>query len=224
MREIVKHLITQVARKTLYTDEDGTLLESRFCEKELLQVVESLPVFSYLDDPTNPSYSFLPQLRDVLVERALKDPKSTDSAGYSSFKRIPIFQEELEEKLVEKISKARERLDNGGFPITNRIKKCRTYPIYGFVRKEVGTKLLSGENKVSPGEDIEKVYEAINDGKLGDVLMKCLAFWRGTAGPFTPRPSGLSSPAQFNPEYWGWFEKLRSPSSASNGRVNWDQL
>ena len=97
-------------------------------------------------------------------------------------------------------------------------------PHIGFVRKEVGTKLHSGQNKVSPGEDIEKVYEAINDGKLGDVLMKCLAFWRGTAGPFTPRPSGLSSPGQFNPEYWGWYEKLRSPSSASNGRVNWDQL
>ncbi|XP_059596779.1 phenylalanine ammonia-lyase-like [Vitis vinifera] len=224
MREVVKHLITQVARKTLYTDEDGTLLESRFCEKELQQVVENLPVFSYIDDPTNPSYTFLPQLRDVLVERALKDPKSTDSAGYSIFKRIPIFQEELKERLIEEISKARERFDNGDFPIPNRIKKCRTYPIYGFVRKEVGTKLLSGENKVSPGEDIEKVYEAINDGKLGDVLMKCLSFWRGTSGPFTPRPSGLSSPAQFNPEYWGWFEKLRSPSSASNGRVNWDQL
>ncbi|KAL6331151.1 hypothetical protein AAG906_009579 [Vitis piasezkii] len=210
--------------KTLYTDEDGTLLESRFCKKELQQVVENLPVFSYIDDPTNPSYTFLPQLRDVLVERALKDPKSTDSAGYSIFKRIPIFQEELKERLIEEISKARERFDNGDFPIPNRIKKCRTCPIYGFVRKEVGTKLLSGENKVSPGEDIEKVYEAINDGKLGDVLMKCLAFWRGAAGPFTPRPSGLSSPAQFNPEYWGWFEKLRSPSSASNGRVNWDQL
>ncbi|RVX05444.1 Phenylalanine ammonia-lyase [Vitis vinifera] len=224
MREVVKHLITQVARKTLYTDEDGTLLESRFCEKELQQVVENLPVFSYIDDPTNPSYTFLPQLRDVLVERALKDPKSTDSAGYSIFKRIPIFQEELKERLIEEISKARERFDNADFPIPNRIKKCRTYPIYGFVRKEVGTKLLSGENKVSPGEDIEKVYEAINDGKLGDVLMKCLAFWKGTSGPFTPRPSGLSSPAQFNPEYWGWFEKLRSPSSASNGRVNWDQL
>ncbi|XP_034699432.1 phenylalanine ammonia-lyase 2-like [Vitis riparia] len=169
-------------------------------------------------------HSFLLQLRDVLVERALKDPKSTDSAGYSIFKRIPIFLEELEEKLIEKISKARERFDNGDFPIPNRIKKCRTCPIYGFVRKEVGTKLLSGENKVSPGEDIEKVYEAINDGKLGDVLMKCLAFWRGTAGPFTPRPSGLSSPGQFNPEYWGWYEKLRSPSSGSNGIVNWDQL
>ena len=224
MREVVKHLITQVARKTLYTDEDGTLLESRFCEKELQQVVENLPVFSYIDDPTNPSYTFLPQLRDVLVERALKYPKSTDSASYSIFKRIPIFQEELKERLIEEISKARERFDNGDFPIPNRIKKCRTYPIYGFVRKEVGTKLLSGENKVSPGEDIEKVYEAINDGKLGDMLMKCLAFWKGKPGPFTPRPSGLSSPAQFNPEYWGWFEKLRSPSSASNGRVNWDQL
>ena len=44
MREVVKHLITQVARKTLYTDGDETLLESRLCEKEL-QVVETLLYF-----------------------------------------------------------------------------------------------------------------------------------------------------------------------------------
>ena len=222
MREVVKHVVTKTARKTLYTDEEGNLLESRFCEKELLQVVENLPVFSYLDDPTNPSYYLLPQLREILVERALKDHKSVDSAGYSVFKRIPIFQEELKERLAEKIPKARERFDNGDFPIPNRIKKCRTYPVYRFVREEVGTKLLSGENKVSPGEDIEKVYEAINGGKLGDVVMKCLEFWRGTAGPFTPRPNGLCSPGHFNPEFWGWFENLRSPSSSSssNGKVN----
>ncbi|OVA08384.1 Aromatic amino acid lyase [Macleaya cordata] len=226
MKEVVKHVLQKVVVKTLYTEADGSLLESRFCEKELLQVIERQPVFSYLDDPTNPSYALLLQLREVLVEKALqKDPTKDEETEidenerYLIFKKIPIFQDELKATLGEEIAKARERFDKGDFPIANRIKKCRTYPIYQLVRTEVGTELLSGEKKVSPGEDIEKVYEAINDGKLGDVLTKCLAFWRGSAGPFTPR-SAMASPAHFNPEYWGWFENVRSPS-ATSGRGFW---
>ncbi|KAF2304070.1 hypothetical protein GH714_026861 [Hevea brasiliensis] len=180
MREVVKQVLRQAVRKTLYISEDGMLLESRFCEKELLQVVEHQPVFSYLDDPTNPSYALLPKLQEVLVKKALKDPKSerADENGYTIFKRIPVFMEELKARLEEEVSKARGRFDGGEFAIANRIKKCRTYPIYEFVRSEVGTELLSGEKKVSPGEDIEKVHEAINEGKLGEVLIKCLADWK----------------------------------------------
>lgn len=186
MREVVKQVLRQIVRKTLYISEDGSLLESRFCEKELLQVIDHQPVFSYLDDPTNPSYALLPKLQEVLVKRALKDSKSErrDENGYTVFKRIPIFMEELKAKLGEEVSNARERFDGGEFAIANRIKKCRTYPIYEFVRSEVGTELLSGEKKVSPGEDIEKVLEAINEGKLGDVLLKCLRDWKERAPLF----------------------------------------
>ncbi|KAL5835699.1 hypothetical protein ACOSQ3_015255 [Xanthoceras sorbifolium] len=173
MRETVKDVVRRVVRKTLYMAEDGSLLDSRFSEKELLQVVDHQPVFSYLDDPTNPHYAFFPKLQEVLVAKALSDSKAEENC-YSVFKRIPIFMEELKARLGEEVSKARERFDNGDFAIANRIKKCRTYPIYAFLRVEVGTELLSGAKKVSPGEDVEKVYEAINEGKLGDVLMNCL--------------------------------------------------
>ncbi|XP_041009556.1 phenylalanine ammonia-lyase-like [Juglans microcarpa x Juglans regia] len=219
MREVVKHVLLQVVRKTLYTAEDGSLLESRFCEKELLQVIEHQPIFSYLDDPTNPSYALLPKLREVLVESALKDPKAEygDDKGYSIFKRIPLFLDELKARLGEEVAKARDRFENGDFPIANRIKKCRTYSIYRFVRSEVGTELLSGAKKVSPGEDIEKVYEAMNEGKVGDVLMKCLTNWKGSAGPFTPRPIMVTSPMHCNPEYWSWFENVRSPILSQKG-------
>ncbi|XP_015889298.2 phenylalanine ammonia-lyase [Ziziphus jujuba] len=185
MKEVVKVVLLQVVRKTLYSAEDGSLLESRFCEKELLQVAEHQPVFSYLDDPTNPAYALLPKLREVIVERALKGHKAEDADGrnYSIFKRIPIFMEELEARLGAEVAKARERFDNGDYrPIENRINKCRTYPIYKFVRSEVGTELLSGAKKISPGEDIEKVYEAINEDKLGDVLKMCLKDWNGSTG------------------------------------------
>ncbi|KAG4141394.1 hypothetical protein ERO13_D06G073600v2 [Gossypium hirsutum] len=177
MREVVKQVLLQVVKKTLYIAEDGSLLESRFCEKGLLQVIEHQPVFSYLDDPMNPLYTLLPKLRQVLVERALKDCKG-DENGFSIFKRIPVFIEELKERLEEELPKARTKFGNGEFGIANRIEKCRSYPIYGFVRTEIGTQLLIGEKRVSPGEDIEKIYEAINEGKLGAVLMRCLTNWQ----------------------------------------------
>ncbi|KAJ7955942.1 Phenylalanine ammonia-lyase [Quillaja saponaria] len=216
MREVVKRVVLQVVRKTLYTTEDGSLLESRFCEKELLQVVEHLPIFSYLDDPTNPSYTLFPKLREVLVERALKDPKSESAKeeGYSIFKRITKFLDELKARLGEEVATARTRFDNDDFPIANRIKKCRTYPIYRFVRTEVGTELLSGAKKVSPGENIEQVYEAMNEGKLEEVLVKCLTQWKGCA---TPRPTTLPSPAHCNSEYWKSFESIISPSLTRGG-------
>ncbi|XP_050216524.1 phenylalanine ammonia-lyase-like [Mercurialis annua] len=177
MKESVKQVVRQVVRKTLYISEDGSLLDSRFCEKELLQVLEHQPVFSYLDDPTNPSYTLLPKLQEILVKTALKSENSEEN-GFTIFKRIPIFMDELKTRLDEDVIKARERFDNCEFGIENRIKKCRSYPIYEFVRSEVGTELLSGAKKVSPGEDIEKVYEAINEGKLGQVLINCLVDWK----------------------------------------------
>ncbi|XP_010258725.1 PREDICTED: phenylalanine ammonia-lyase-like [Nelumbo nucifera] len=98
MREVVKHILDQVVRKTLYTAQDRSLFETRFCKKELLQVIEYLPVFSFLDDPTNPSYALLLQLREFLVEKALnqlpREEESTEN-GYS------IFKARLEEEIAK---------------------------------------------------------------------------------------------------------------------------
>nr|DAD22051.1 TPA_asm: hypothetical protein HUJ06_023514 [Nelumbo nucifera] len=94
MREVVKHILDRVVRKTLYTAHNGLLFETRFYE-ELLQVTEHQHVFSYLDDPTNPSDVLL-QLREVLGEKALnQSPKAEEEStksGYSKFKLIPFFQ------------------------------------------------------------------------------------------------------------------------------------
>nr|QJU70110.1 phenylalanine ammonia-lyase [Cephalotaxus hainanensis] len=204
MRAVVKHVVLQTARKTLYTAEDGSLLPTRFCEKELLQIIEHQPVFSYIDDPSNPSYALMLQLREVLVDEALKCPLEEDDQKLGMpllFRRIPIFQKELKARLDEEVPKARHRFDAGDFPIPNRIKKCRTYPIYKFVRSELETEMLSGAKVRSPGEDIEKVYDGICEPEkmFGEVLVKCLETWRGSAGPFTPRPlHPPQSPAGFN--------------------------
>ncbi|CAK9328202.1 unnamed protein product [Citrullus colocynthis] len=179
MREVVKNALLQTIKKTLYVAEYGFLLESRFCEKDLLQVIEREAVFSYIDDPTNTSYTLIPKLLEVLVEKALKGvttgkSENENETGIAIFKQIPGFLEELKAKLEKDVENARERFENGDFEVENRIKKCSTYPIYRFVRCEVGTQLLSGAKKVSPGEDIEKVVEAIDEGKLGNAVIQCL--------------------------------------------------
>nr|AKC03647.1 phenylalanine ammonia lyase 2 [Elaeis guineensis] len=170
LREVVKQAVVEAARKVLDSAEDGSLSEARFWEKDLIQVVERLPVYSYIDDPGNAKNALMQQLREALVEKALEG----NEEGRVVFKRISEFQEEARQRSREEVERARERFRKGDFVIGSRINKCRTYPMYKFVREEVGTELLTGEKKVSPGEYIEKVYEAMKERRVGKVVVECI--------------------------------------------------
>ena len=69
----VKQTGCQAAGRVLSsTTNKGIFLSSfRFCEKELLQVVDRLPIFNYREDPTRPSSPLMLQLRQVLPKHAL---------------------------------------------------------------------------------------------------------------------------------------------------------
>ncbi|KAJ3672416.1 hypothetical protein LUZ60_007137 [Juncus effusus] len=162
LHEIVKNVVAQTIENVFNTSNDGHL------SKLLMQIVEKQNVFSYIDDPSNPKNALISQLREILFEKAL------EKSDEVSIESISKFQEELKEKLESELNKARERFDNGDFTIGRRIEKCRTFPVYRFVRDEVGTEVLTGEKKVSPGEEIEKVFEAIKKGKVDSVLLDCL--------------------------------------------------
>ncbi|CAK9868782.1 unnamed protein product [Sphagnum jensenii] len=188
MQNAVKQVVSQVAKKTLFTSTiDGSLLSSGFCEKDLLMVVESQPVFSYIDDASSETYPLMQKLKLVMMEYALKNPKNEKLESTSVFQRIPMFEKELKASLDIVIPSIREAYDTKGYSsVPNRIQDCRTYPLYEFVREDLGTELLSGLKTVCPGQDIEKVYHAICDGKLVSPLLQCLEGWTGTPGPFLP--------------------------------------
>jgi phenylalanine ammonia-lyase len=186
MQNAVKQVVSQVAKKTLFASTvDGSLLPSRFCEKELLMVVEREPVFSYIDDASSETYPLMQKLQQVMVDYALKNPKNEKLESTSVFQRIPMFQNELKASLDVVIPSIREAYDTKGYSsVPNRIQECRTYPLYKFVRSELGTELLTGLKTVSPGQEIEKVYNAICEGKLVTPLLECIEGWTGTPGPF----------------------------------------
>jgi phenylalanine ammonia-lyase len=186
MQNTVKQVVSQVVKKTLLTSTvDGSLLPSRFCEKDLLMVVDRQPVFSYIDDASNPTYPLMQKLKEVLVDYALKHPKNEKLESTSVFHRIPVFEKELKASLDTVVPSIREAYDTKGYSsVPNRIQNCRTYPLYKFVRSELGTQLLSGLKTVSPGQEIEKVYDAICEGKLVTPLLQCVQGWTGTPGPF----------------------------------------
>lgn len=185
MQASVKNIVTQVAKKTLFMNpSDGALLPARFAEKDLLRVVDHQPVFTYIDDAASLTYPLMEKLRQVLVQHALNH--NDKAAANSVFNRITSFEEELKVRLQTEVPQIREAYDLKGYsPVPNRIENCRTYPLYKFVRNGLHTQLLTGLRTISPGQEIEKVFDAICEGRHVAPLLQCIDGWSGTPGPFS---------------------------------------
>ncbi|CAN6228881.1 unnamed protein product [Urochloa humidicola] len=183
LKSAVKSTVTAVARKVLTTSPDGDLHSARFSEKALLTAIDREAVYGYYDDPCSANSALMKKIRAVLVDHALANGEAEKDASASVFSKINKFEEELREALPREMEAARVAFETGTAPIGNRIVESRSYPLYRFIRKDLGAVYLTGEKLKSPGEECNKVFVALSEGKLIDPMLECLKEWDGKPLP-----------------------------------------
>ncbi|KAL5215945.1 hypothetical protein ABZP36_007346 [Zizania latifolia] len=159
--------------------------------------------------PCSDNHPLMQKLRCVLLDHLLVTNGGGENDEPGASMLVTMFLQELRVTLPRDIDAARVAVENGTAPVAHRVKESRSYPLYRFVREDLGAVYLTGEKLRSSGEECDEVFVAINQGKLIDPPLDCLSASRnGMASP-CPYVAGADRPDESMEEIeWHWQDMI----------------
>uniref|UniRef100_UPI00053CEE9A PHENYLALANINE AMINOMUTASE (L-BETA-PHENYLALANINE FORMING) n=1 Tax=Taxus chinensis TaxID=29808 RepID=UPI00053CEE9A len=151
----------------------------------LLYVAKAVPVYTYLESPCDPTLPLLLGLKqscfDTILALHKKDGIETDTL----VDRLAEFEKRLSDRLENEMTAVRVLYEKKGHKTADnndalvRIQGSKFLPFYRFVREELDTGVMSARREQTPQEDVQKVFDAIADGRITVPLLHCLQGFLG---------------------------------------------
>lgn len=173
LRQLEQMLVKAVLGVISSVSDASHLPES--IKGQLINVARGIPIYEYLESPCDPSFPLLSALKQTLFDSilAFHDIQIVD--------KIKEFESHLKQRLEEEITAIRLSYEQcthipmpEGFCCRTLIHDSKFFPLYAFVREELKTKIMTPRTDNTPQEDIQKVFDAIVDGRITVPLLQCL--------------------------------------------------
>lgn len=142
---------------------------------ELINVARGIPVYTYLESPCDPSFPLVSALKQTFLDSILA------FHDLQIVEQIQEFESHLKQRLEEELTATRLSYEQRTRIPMQEGSCCRTlihgskfFALYAFIREELNTKMMTPRTDQTPQQDIQKVLDAIVDGRITVPLLQCL--------------------------------------------------
>ncbi|GLJ13751.1 hypothetical protein SUGI_0219490 [Cryptomeria japonica] len=174
LRQLEQILLQTVLKLiSIIAEECGLPNETK---EKLLNAARAVPVYTYLESPCDPSLPLVSALRQSCFDSILCLHQKNGMESDTLVGKMKEFQRLVGVNLESAITAARLAYEKDCYvpDMYSPIEDSKFLPFYKFVRDGLKISLMSSRTEQTPQECVQKVFDAIADGRITVPLLECL--------------------------------------------------